>query len=448
MCLRSTIRSGSHLATRSAVGTVVLAVAVSAALPVTARSATVTVDPRVFEYRTMVTFVAVPGESNDVRVAWQSEGFTSKSVTISDAGAPLTAGSQCESLDMHTVRCTPALTMSNSLVHADLELGDRDDRVRVSDVGRGALAAAGVLFADGGSGDDVLDARSGFMAGFDGGGGTDHLYGAEFESFLADGDRDGAEGDAAPGPDVIEGGPGRDTVSYRQRTADVRVDLADGRPEGAHGEGDIVRAVESVDGGAGDDRLAGDQHGNWLNGGLGDDVLTGRGGDDALGGVTGAWAASPPSAGTAAEPLAASAAGDVVDCGAGTDWVNERRSRDFTPPRCEWLSVRRAGRMSPMRLPAYPAARPPGLTYRFGCRDPEYRFPKCSGRMVLRRPSGRVLAEGRIGRGKPVVNVRLQLTPLGRALAARRGRVLARVGFRGRNLPAAGWTIRLRLPGA
>jgi hypothetical protein len=448
MCLRPTIRSGLHAATGPALGTVLLAVAVSAALPVTARSATVTVDPRAFQYRTVVTFVAAPGESNDVLVAWQSEGFTSKSVTISDAGAPLTAGSQCASLDLHTVRCTPALTMSNSLVHADLQLGDRDDRARISDVGRGALAAAGVLFADGGAGDDVLDARNGFMAGFKGGGGTDHLYGAELESFLADGDRDGAEGDAAPSPDVIEGGPGRDTVSYRQRTAPVRVDLGDDRPEGAHGEGDIVRAVESVDGGAGDDSLAGDQHDNSLNGGLGDDVLTGRGGNDALGGVTGAWAASSPSAGTAAEPLAASAAGDVVDCGAGVDWVNERRTRDFTPPSCEWLNMRRAGRTSPMPLPAYPAAGPPGLTYRFECRDPEYRFPKCSGTMVLRRPSGPVLAKGRIARRKPVVQVRLLLTPSGRALAARRGGVLARVGFRGRNLPAAGWTIRLRLPEA
>jgi hypothetical protein len=66
--------------------------------------------------------------------------------------------------------------------------------------------------------------------------------------------------------------------------------------------------------------------------------------------------------------------------------------------------------------------------------------------MLLRRVSGSLLADGRIKRRKASVDVRLSLTPLGRKLAARPRGALARVKFRGRNLPSAGWTIRLRIP--
>lgn len=49
------------------------------------------------------------------------------------------------------------------------------------------------------------------------------------------------EGDAlgaSPAPDVLDGGEGRDSVSYSGRPGGVEVDLGAAGPAGARGEGD------------------------------------------------------------------------------------------------------------------------------------------------------------------------------------------------------------------
>ena len=426
------------------------------------------VDSRVFPYRTVVVFAADPGEANDVRVTWLPDSPPSKSVVINDAGAALKAGNQCRALDVHTVQCTPLLSPTAYLIHADVELGDRNDQVRVGAPSSGGPRFAdGVLFANGGVGDDVLDARNVFMARLDGGGGRDHLYGAAMESLLMDGDRDGAKGDAAPGPDVIDGGPGvpdggGDTLSYRQRTAPVIVDLADGKPEGERGEGDVVRGVESLDGGSGDDRLAGDGHNNLLNGGGGRDVLIGRAGNDALGVVTGTWVSEPPSAKRDERRMPPpSAAGDVVSCGSGRDWVNMRRTSDFTPMSCEAIRVRRplpesiGGKAARTSVDPYPALVGRALEYRFACSyDDDWEWEdwaklRCHGRVELREsaPKHRLLAVGRLrsstGRWTGTMEARLRFTALGRARYNHGHKVKAQVSFQGRYVPTSRWTISL-----
>jgi hypothetical protein len=203
------------LAFRRVVAACVTVLLVGVIGPADARSATVTVKPRVMESRTIAVFTAAPDEINDVHVDWTDRG----TVTLTDDSAVLTPGDWCASVDSHAVRCTPALPRF-SMIHVDVHLGDLNDRLDVIDHGHRET-----LYVNGGPGDDVLDARNGGLARIDGGGGTDQLYGSKDDSWLTDGDLDGA----------------------------------------------------------------GDREGNALNGGPGRDVLVGRGGDDQFGVTTGSW---------------------------------------------------------------------------------------------------------------------------------------------------------------
>jgi hypothetical protein len=60
----------------------------------------------------------------------------------------------------------------------------------------------------------------------------------------------------------MDGGPGDDEISYRQRTGRAVVDLSDSGPDGAPGENDTLRSFESATGGKGDDRLVGNRRDN------------------------------------------------------------------------------------------------------------------------------------------------------------------------------------------
>jgi hypothetical protein len=74
-----------------------ITLAVGLVAPAIARSATVMVAPQAFEYRAVVSFVASPGEANDVLVTWHYTDRLSQSITISDSGAvsmPATSASR------------------------------------------------------------------------------------------------------------------------------------------------------------------------------------------------------------------------------------------------------------------------------------------------------------------------------------------------------------------
>ncbi len=153
--------------------------------------------------------------------------------------------------------------------------GNRDDDI-TADIGGGADDIDGDNISSdidnliGGDGDDDLfgDADPNRL---DGQGGDDQLA--------------GGQGTGPDGADTFIGGadgtPGgqhtalKDLVTYFSRTDDVSVNLTSG-VGGAPGEGDVIDpTMERVNGGAGDDTLTGDLEANRLEGANGDDVLIG-----------------------------------------------------------------------------------------------------------------------------------------------------------------------------
>lgn len=160
-------------------------------------------------------------------------------------------------------------------------------------VGEGEAIVSAIEDVRGSRGDDVLRGdrfpnRLSGLAGRDvvsGAGGADVLSGGTGDDVLVGGS--GAdlidEGAAVNGADRIRGGPGRDTVSYRRRTRDLRVSVGRGADDGERFERDLIAAsVERVLGGRGRDLLVGDRGPNVLVGGDGHDRLRGKGGDDLL----------------------------------------------------------------------------------------------------------------------------------------------------------------------
>ena len=78
--------------------------------------------------------------------------------------------------------------------------------------------------------------------------------------------------------DVLDGGEGTDTVTYADEEAGVTADLDAGEATDGTGNTDTLISVENLVGSDYDDTLTGDAGANVLAGGLGDDVLDGRGG--------------------------------------------------------------------------------------------------------------------------------------------------------------------------
>ena len=138
----------------------------------------------------------------------------------------------------------------------------------------------------GGPGDDVVTGRGGDDRAL-GGAGGDLLAGGEGDDGLLGGG--GLDG-LAPGAgnDAVDGGTSRDLVSFFDSTRPIVASIGRGA---ATGEGrDTLRRIESLQGSAYDDRLAGGDGVDVLYGLLGDDTLIGGG---ALDGASFLFAAQP-----------------------------------------------------------------------------------------------------------------------------------------------------------
>jgi Ca2+-binding RTX toxin-like protein len=216
----------------------------------------------------VVVYLAAAGEANRVVAS-----RTGDEVTVSDAGAAITARDDCRPVGPHAAVCTaPAAVEPVPAFSA--QLGDGDDTLTIT----GALGVRTSL--EGGAGDDALtgddvisgrggpDTLSGELGAdrLDGGAGEDRLRG------------DPAQGDDYYTPrihlsrDVLRGGAGDDTV-----TDSGGANRLDG------GSGDDL-----LEGGSGPDRLVGGPGADWLSGHRGADRLSGGAGRDEMRGGAGA----------------------------------------------------------------------------------------------------------------------------------------------------------------
>ena len=118
---------------------------------------------------------------------------------------------------------------------------------------------------------------------------------ADVENVWGGAGDDTITGDAGPNiiagnggaADTLDGAAGSDTLEYSAGTARVRVNLSAGTASGGDAEGDTFANFENVNGGSGNDSLTGDNDANALSGGAGNDKFVGRGGDDDIDGGRG-----------------------------------------------------------------------------------------------------------------------------------------------------------------
>jgi hypothetical protein len=331
-----------------------------------------------------IVYEAAPGERNDVTAT-----ATRRSLSVADAGAPVTAGEGCRQDGPNEASCAIA-SFNEYGSQIEVRAGDGDDSVTLvkppDDIldeifahgGDGAdrldtTQAGGRLYGD--AGDDVLvggdpedDLDGG--AGDDtvsGGRGQDRLLGGAGSDALAGGPGgDRLTGDGyqdPPARDVMDGGSGSDQVEYGNRRQPVDVDLERTDGNGAPGENDTLAGFERLEGGAASDRLAGDGGPNVIEGqGLDQDVgltrkqhdtVIGRGGDDRVIGsdgpdrleggdgddlLFGAGGADSYSDGAGDDRLDLSFGSEPVGalgCGPGEDVVEGLSRHDVLRPSCE-----------------------------------------------------------------------------------------------------------------
>ena len=93
--------------------------------------------------------------------------------------------------------------------------------------------------------------------------------------------------DGAAGSGVLDGGDGKDTVTYAAAAAGVLVDLENSANNTGDAAGDSYVGIENLIGSGFGDTLLGNAGDNTIDGGAGADDLDGRSGDDLLRGGTG-----------------------------------------------------------------------------------------------------------------------------------------------------------------
>lgn len=409
-----------------------------------------------------VSITAASGEANTVAV-----DFEGGELFVTEDTATLHAGPGCDALDDGRVACPRH--------RATADLGDGDDSLRLverpCDPGPypDAQNLCPSLTANGGPGADVLRGSHGWDM-LDGGPGPDELHGEDGADTLVDGDADGAVAD-----DLLDGGPGHDRLSYLARKGPVAVDLGSG-VGGAQGEADRIESIEDLTTGTGDDLLVGGEAADILDGHSGDDVLRGGGGADALYANQGAdrlaggagddvlwpsessdsrWHAGSPRDHPRDQP-------DRISCGTGTDRVTYTMPLDLLLVGCEEGTP--FGQFSYPRWPVYrptgEVRRPAGAVVRLVGLHCDERECPMTFRLRLARRAGPARAGTLVGRRRLVLrrgdnaNVALRLSPRGRTLLTRAGRLRLRVletGYGDWGYPTdrrpTGLSLDVRLPG-
>lgn len=256
-------------------------------------------------FSALLQVTAAGGESNIVSVA-RAGGLGPW--LVRDAGAPLTAGQGCTRVDGNSASC-----VAESI---SISTGDMNDSVM-------AEVPVGV---SGGTGNDRLAGSSG----------ADVLWGEEGADTLLGGGGDdklgASDASAVPTTDILDGGRGKDTVSYEERQATVSVRI------GGDGNEDNLTSIESAIGGHGDDVLVGDAGENSLVGGPGNDRLEGGDGADTLDDV-GQQGADRIFGGAGADLVTVGGRGGTTRCGPGRDTVRWTHAGDLIPLDCEQVDL-------------------------------------------------------------------------------------------------------------
>ena len=232
-----------------------IAIALTALAPATAHAASVDLAGGSLRY------LANPGETNTVAIASASGTFT-----ITDASAlSLSAGPGCTAL-LNPTRVT---CPTSGVSAVTLDTGDGNDTVNLA----GLTLPATIID---GPGDDTVT----------GGSGNDTFVGSSGNDTLSGGPGNDTFGDAGgAGADVVAGGLGSDTADYASRTVALTVSLDDQPGDGAAGENDNIRSdVETISGGTAADHLIGSPGNDTLRGNGGADVMDGGGGADTFAG--------------------------------------------------------------------------------------------------------------------------------------------------------------------
>jgi Ca2+-binding RTX toxin-like protein len=152
-----------------------------------------------------------------------------------------------------------------------------------------------------GQGNDVLSEIENAI----GGSGNDSLTGDSLANLIQGGTGNDTLAGGA-GNDSLFGGGNIDFVDFSRSTVAIRLNLATGT---AQGDGnDVLREIENVIGGSGNDSLTGDSLANRIEGGGGNDAVLGSAGNDSLSG---------------------SAGNDTLSGGEGNDWLNGGAGNDY-----------------------------------------------------------------------------------------------------------------------
>ncbi|MGQ0534035.1 MAG: CHRD domain-containing protein, partial [Caulobacteraceae bacterium] len=183
------------------------------------------------------------------------------------------------------------------------------------------IGTSGANTLQGLSGDDQLSGLNGADT-LEGGDGADTLDGGAGADTMDGGaGADTLEGGASA--DGLNGGDGVDTAVFSTGLG-VTVNLQTGTGAGGDAEGDVLQAIENVNGTVHNDTLTGNAGANALNGSDGNDVLNGADGADTLDGGNGDDAVNGGEGddllhGGAGDPLLGLPGADQLDGGAGLD---------------------------------------------------------------------------------------------------------------------------------
>lgn len=248
-----------------------------------------------------IQYWASPGETNNVTLKVVGANYV-----ITDTGASSTVGNPWGSWGScttsgSTITCPTAgiggiyldgrdgndtITVEASVpIGVTVYGGTGDDTLNVQGPGTNdtLYGDEGADTLSSGGGDDYLTAGSGNDT-LTAGAGNDTLAGDDGTDNLYAGDGDDRIDPGLGAQDNVFGDTGRDTVHYERAVA-VEVSLDNQPNDGQHSEIDNVRDdVEVVNGGYGDDTLTGSASKNVLNGAGGNDTLNGGDGNDRLNG--------------------------------------------------------------------------------------------------------------------------------------------------------------------